>query len=149
MKTIGRVGLVVFVALLALPLAAQAGHRHHRGGGYGYGGYGGGCGCGAAPVQYAPPAHAQYGEPTPAVAQANAGAYQSFSYSPTPEGDVGMVAPDAAGPVVVNQPYYQAAPMYGQGYNYSGYGYQRSRTHRAYENAINRSLGNNDYGRGR
>lgn len=144
-----KIALAVLVTVAGLPLAANAGHghrHHHGGGGYGYGGgYGGCCSCGGQ-VQYAPPAHAQYGEPTPAVAQGNSG-YQSFSYSPTPAGEVN--APGAAAPVMNTQAYYQPAPNYGAGYYGGGYTSGSRWGARAYNNAANKTLGHNDYGLGR
>lgn len=143
MKAGWKIMLAVVVAVVALPLAASAGHghHHHRGGGYGYG-YGGGCGCGGQ-VQYAPPVHAQYGQPTPAVAEAGAG-YQSFSYSPTPAGSI-----EAAQPArVMSAPtYYQPAATYAPNYygGYSGHTWGA----RAFNNAANKTLGHNDYGLGR
>jgi|GEM_PF-4644898 len=149
MKAGWKFALALLVGLAGLPLAAYAGHgRHHHGGGYGYGGgYGGSCGCGAQ-VQYAPPpVHAQYGEPTPAVAQNNSG-YQSFSYNPTPAAEANL-AP-AAAPVMANQGFYQPAPVYAPNYGgYSGGFSNNRREARAYNNAANKSLGNHDYGIGR
>ena len=143
MKAGWKIVLAVASLVVALPLAANAGHgHHHHGGGYGYG-YGGCCGCGGQ-IQYAPPVHAQYGQPTPAVAQQPGAGYQSFSYSPTPAGtlEAGQVAPAMSSPT-----YYQPAAAYGSGY-YGGY----SGNHwgaRVYNNAANKTLGRNDYGLGR
>ncbi len=141
MKAMWTIGLAL-LSIAALPVLASAGHRHHRG--HGHGGYSGGCGCGTAGVQYAPPAYAHYGQPTPAVAQAGAaGEYQSFSYSPTPEGE--MYAAPMNGPA-----YYP--PAYGgyDNYGYGGYGYSNYRYRApAYENVVNKTLGRHDYGLGR
>jgi hypothetical protein len=161
MKAGWTITIASFLALAGAPLIASAGHGRHHGGGHhggGYaGGYGGECGCGSAPVQYAPPLHAQHGQPTPAVAQAQGGGYQSFSYSPTPDGEVAAAA--AAPAVVANNPsYYQPAPMYGapaygNGFNNYGYGNNYGddygRGARVYNNVVNKSLGRHDYGYGR
>jgi hypothetical protein len=129
MKAGWSFALAFLVLAGGLPLVASAGHGRH--GGYASGG----CCCGSQ-VYYAPPATAQYGQPTPAVAQRSD--YQSFSYSPTPAAEVN-VAPEAA-PVM----------MYAPAYNYSGYrSWNSYRRVPAYNNAINKSLGYNDYGIGR
>jgi hypothetical protein len=146
--------LTLLVALVGLPLVVSAGHGHHRGhhhGGSGYGGGYGGCGCGAQ-VQYAPPAYAQYGQPTPAIAQAGDAGYRSFSYAPT---EAGAMAAEQAAPAAIaaNPNFYPApayaAPAYGGGDNY-GYGFGGYRRGaRVYNNVANKTLGNHDYGIGR
>ena len=145
MKAGWKIALAVLISAAGLPLVASAGHGHHRGGGYGYGGYGGACGCGAA-VQYAPPPGAQYGQPTPAAGGQVGGDYQSFSYSPTPAGELDAAA---APPPVMNGPaYYPPAAPYGSGYYGGGYS-GNSWGARVYNNAANKTLGRHDYGRGR
>ena len=159
MKAGWKIALAFVVATAGMPLLAFAGHGHghhgggHHGGGYAYGGgyggnYGGACGCGAqVQAHYAPPAGAQFGQPTPAVAQ-RSGGYQSFSYSPeaAAAADVGPAAPP-----VMSGPAYQAPAAFAPNYygGYSGRYSNNRREARAYNNAANKSLGNHDYGIGR